>query len=41
MADWKKELSLVMRDRLAEVGEVTQEDKMRIKELENLHSLSR
>lgn len=39
MVDWEKELPPIMRERLAEVGEVTQEDKVRIKELENLDSL--
>jgi len=39
MVDWEKELPPIMRERLAEVGEVTQEDKVKIKELENLDSL--
>lgn len=39
MVDWEKELPPVMKDRLAEVGEVTQGDKERMKELENLDSL--
>ncbi len=39
MVDWEKELPLIMRERLAEIGEVTQEDKVRMKELENLDSL--
>ena len=39
MADWEKELPLIMRERLARVGEVTPEDKERMKELDNLDSL--
>jgi len=39
MVEWEKELPPIMRERLAEVGEVTQEDRARIKELENLDSL--
>lgn len=39
MVDWEKELPPIMRERLAEVGEVTQGDKERMKELENLDSM--
>jgi thioredoxin 1 len=39
MPDWGKELSPRIRERLAEIGEVTQEDKTRIKQLDNLDSL--
>jgi len=39
MVEWEKELPPIMRERLAEVGEVTPEDRARIKELENLDSL--
>lgn len=39
MADKEKELPPIMRERLAKVGEVTQEDKERMKEFENLDSL--
>ena len=34
MADWEKELPPIMRERLTDVGEVTPEDKERMKELE-------
>lgn len=37
--DWEKELPPIMRERLARSGEVTPEDKERIKDLENLDSL--
>jgi thioredoxin 1 len=39
MPDWEKELPPRIRERLAEVGEVTQEDKTRMKQLDNLDSL--
>jgi len=39
MPDWEKELPPRIRERLAEAGEVTQEDKTRMKELDNLGSL--
>ena len=39
MADWEKELPPIMRERLTDVGEVTPEDKERMKELDNLDSL--
>jgi thioredoxin 1 len=39
MPDWDKELPPRIRERLAEVGEVTQEDKTRMKQLDNLDSL--
>jgi thioredoxin 1 len=39
MPDWGKDLSPRIRERLAEIGEVTQEDKTRIKQLDNLDSL--
>ncbi len=41
MADWERELPPIMRSKLAEVGEVTQEEKERMKELENLDSMLR
>ena len=41
MADWEKELPPIMKRKLAEVGEVTPQDRERIKELENLDSLLR
>lgn len=37
--DWEKELPPIMRERLARAGEVTPEDKERIKDLESLDSL--
>jgi len=39
MVDWEKELPPIMRERLARAGEVTPEDKERIKDLEHLDSL--
>ena len=39
MTDWEKELSPVVKLRLAELGGTSQEDKKRIKELENLDAL--
>jgi len=39
MTDWEKELPPVVKLRLAELGETTQEDKKRIKELENLNEI--
>lgn len=41
MADWEKELPPVVRERLTKAGEITPEDKERIKELGNLDSLLR
>lgn len=41
MADWEKELSPIMREKLARIGEVTPEDKERMTELDNLDSLLR
>ena len=37
--DWEKELPPIMRERLARAGEVTPEDKERIKDLEHLDTL--
>jgi len=39
MTDWEKELSPVVKLRLAELGVTSQEDEKRIKELENLDAL--
>jgi len=39
MADRNKELPPILKDRLAEVGEITREEKARVKELEGLDSM--
>ncbi|MBL7061341.1 MAG: thioredoxin [Dehalococcoidia bacterium] len=39
MADWKEELSPIVREKLARIGELTPEEKGRTKELERLNSL--
>ena len=41
MADWKKGLPPIMKNKLAEIGEVTEEEKKRMKELEKLDSVLR
>lgn len=41
MADWKKDLPPSIKDRLDKIGEVTQDEKVRMKELEKLDLLLR
>lgn len=41
MADWEKELSPSIKDKLNKIGEMTQDEKLKIKELEKLDLLLR